>query len=50
MLFQCRSCGMLIFEFDDLSFGCPNCESRFIRKYEGIIGMYVKEVCNSSQP
>ena len=42
MLLECKVCGCLIFEFDYLPFGCPICESRFIGKYHGIIGMYVK--------
>ncbi len=37
-MFECKSCGRLIFPGDDLSFGCPNCESRIIGKYHGIIG------------
>ena len=42
MLLECKSCGTLIFEFDCLPYGCPNCESRFIGEYEGIIGMYLE--------
>ena len=40
MLLQCKSCGTITSGFDDLSFGCPSCGSRFIDKYEGIIGMF----------
>ena len=40
---ECKSCGYLIFPCDYLGYGCPNCESKRIGKYKGIIGMYVKE-------
>lgn len=26
---ECKSCGVMIHEGDDLSYGCPNCESKF---------------------
>jgi len=42
MLLECKSCGAVLSKFDDFSYGCPNCESRFIGVYEGIIGMYVR--------
>jgi predicted RNA-binding Zn-ribbon protein involved in translation (DUF1610 family) len=40
ILKECKSCGYIIYPHDDLKYGCPNCESRFIKKYKGIIGEY----------
>ncbi len=42
-IFECKSCGSIILPFDDLSYGCPNCESSNIGKYNGIIGQYIME-------
>lgn len=39
---ECKSCGRRIYPDDDLSYGCPNCESRNIGKYTGIIGEYTR--------
>jgi len=45
---ECKSCGRLIYPSDDLSYGCPNCESRLIGEYRGIIGMYMREASLSN--
>lgn len=42
ILLECKSCGILLTTFDDFSYGCLNCESKFIGLYNGIIGMYVR--------
>jgi RNA polymerase subunit RPABC4/transcription elongation factor Spt4 len=39
---ECKSCSYMIYLCDDLSYGCPNCESPFIGKYTGIIGEYTR--------
>ena len=40
---ECKSCGFIIYPSDDLSYGCPNCESRHIGKYNGIIGENIRK-------
>lgn len=42
-LYECEACWRLILPSDYLGYGCPNCESRHIRKYNGIIGQYTRE-------
>lgn len=42
-LYECKECGrLIIIGVDFLGYGCPNCESKCIGKYNGIIGMYTK--------
>lgn len=35
---ECKSCGIIITNYDDFSYGCPNCESKRLGRYTGIIG------------
>ena len=48
-LFECKSCGFMIYPYDNLSYGCPRCESPHIGKYKGIIGEYTRDESLSNQ-
>ena len=49
-LFECKNCGKLILPWDNLTYGCPNCESKNIGEYNGVIGQYSRQLNSEDKP